>query len=179
MRLYQAPVMRLAASLLATGLSACHADPNEEAVACVQPYALPDASRLSRYNGRGTDITDLVLTARITDVQGACSGQLGARAEKAHAHVVMVVTRGPASTSAEADVPYKVVVVRAGEPIDAKEFTQHVVFPPNVTTLQVTGEEVPMLLPLGKTITGPSYHLYFMLKLSPAELVANRRNPAP
>jgi len=158
-------------------LAGCNADPNEEAVQCPQARLLPDASRLARYNGQGTDISNLVLTVRLTDVKGACSGKLGTKAEGAHARLVMVVTRGPAATSAEADIGYKIGVVHADQPIDEKSFTQHVVFPPNVMTLEVTGQEIPMLLPLGKAVTGPSYHLYFWLDLTPAELAANRRNP--
>ena len=169
---------RLSAPLVLLALAGCNADPEEQAVQCPKPYLLPDAARLVRYDSRGTDISDLLLSVRITDVQGACSGKLGVRAEGAHVHAVMVATRGPAATSAEADIPYGVGVTRAGGIIDEKFYTQHVTFPPNVTTLQVTGQEIHMTLPTSKDIAGPSYHLYFFLKLSPEELQANRRNPA-
>lgn len=168
----------LAASLLVCLLAACHADPNEEAVQCPKAGLLPDATRLTRYDGRGTDIADLVLGVRLTDVQGACSGKLGTRLEGAHAHVVMVATRGPAAQSPDADIAYKIGVVQAGQVISEKAFVQHVSFPPNVTTLQVTGQEIPMKLPLSKSVSGPDYHIYFWLQLSPAELDANRRHPA-
>jgi hypothetical protein len=67
--------------------------------------------------------------------------------------------------------------MRGADIIAERSLTQHVVFPPNVTTLQVTGEEVPMLLPLTKDVTGPSYSLFFWLDLTPAEVAANRRMP--
>jgi hypothetical protein len=176
-RMYR-PLFPLLAALACLGLAACHSDPNEEAVQCPKPYLLPEASHFTHYDGRGTDLSNLVLNVRLTDVEGACLGKLGEKQENAHAHAVMVVSRGPAAQSAEADIPYKIGVMRAGQIIDEKGFVAHVTFPPNVTTLQVTGQEIPMLLPTGKNVTGPDYHLYFWLDLTPAELEANRRNPA-
>ncbi len=162
-------------ALLALALAGCHGDPNEEAVQCPKPYLLPDADRLARYNGRGTDISDLQLSARLTDVQGACSGKLGTKLEGAHAHVVMVVTRGPVATGRATDIAYKVGVMRNNEILEEHRYVQHVDFPPNVDTLQVTGQEIPFTLPTAKGVTGLNYHLYFWLDLTPAELAANRR----
>jgi hypothetical protein len=168
----------LLAGLAALALSACHADPNEEAAQCPKAYLLPDASRLARYDGRGQDISNLVLNVRLTDVQGACSGKLGTKLEGAHAHVVMVVTRGPASTSSQADVAYKIGVIRGNDIIAENSYTQHVTFPDNVNAVQVTGQEIPMKLPTSKTVLGPSYHIYFWLDLTREEVEANRRNPS-
>jgi hypothetical protein len=175
MRPALAPALLLAAACLA--LSACGADPNETAAQCPKPYLLPDAASLARYRGTGRDLSDLVLSARLTDVRGACIGLLGTHQEGAHVHVVMTVTRGPAATSAEADIPYGLGVLRDGAILDEARYVQHVVFPPNVDTVQVTGQEVQMKLPTRKGVTGPSYHLYFWLQLTPAELAANRSRP--
>ncbi len=160
---------------LAALLSACGSDPNETAVQCPKPYVLPDAATLSRYRGAGRDLSDLVLSVKLTDVRGACSGALGTKLEGAHSHVVMVVTRGPASTAPDADIPYGLGVLRNGQVLDEARYVQHVVFPPNVDTVQVTGQEVKMKLPTAKGVTGPSYHLYFWLQLTPEQLAANRR----
>ncbi len=160
---------------LAVAVSACGADPNETAVQCPKPYLLPDASTLSRYRGAGHDLSDLVLNVRLTDVQGACSGTLGTRLEGARTHVVMVATRGPAATTPDADIPYGMAVLLNGKRIDGARYVQHVVFPPNVNTVQVTGQEIPMKLPTAKGVTGPSYHLYFWLQLTPEQLAANRQ----
>jgi hypothetical protein len=46
-----------------------------------------------------------------------------------------------------------------------------------VDTVQVTGQEIPFLFPTGKSLTGPNYHLYFWLDLTPADLAANRAKP--
>ena len=165
----------LAAALLALALAGCHADPNEEAVQCPKPYVLPDAAHEARYDGRGTDVSDLLLGVRLADVRGACSGKLGTKQEGAHAHVVMVVTRGPAATGPSADIAYKVGVMRNNQILDEHGYVQHVTFPSNVNTLEVTGQEIPFLLPTGKDVTGLNYHLYFWLDLTPAEVAANRR----
>lgn len=167
--------MRHYGLLALLALAACNADPEETAVQCPKPYLLPDATRLARYRAAGHDLSDLMLSATLTDVQGACAGKLGTKLEGAHAHVVLVVTRGPAARSAEADVPYGVGVVRQGQPEDVARYVQHVVFPPNVDTVQVTGQEVQMKLPTPKGVSGPAYHLYFWLQLTPEELAANRR----
>jgi hypothetical protein len=160
---------------IACALSACGADPNETAVQCPKPYLLPDATMLTRYRGAGRDLSDLVLSVRLTDVQGACAGTLGTHLEGAHAHVVMVVSRGPAATSNDADIPYGLGVVRDGQILDEARYLQHVVFPPNVNTVQVSGQELQMKLPTRKGVTGPSYHLYFWLQLTPEQLAENRR----
>lgn len=168
--------LRLAIPLLATlATAACNGNPDETAVECPRPYVLPDAATVARYRGTGRDLSDLVLSVRLIDVQGACAGTLGTHLEGAHAHVVMVVSRGPASQGAQADIPYGLGVVQGGNIRDAARYVQHVVFPPNVNTVQLNGQEIQLKLPTPKGVTGPSYHLYFWLQLTPEELAANRR----
>jgi hypothetical protein len=159
---------------LALALAGCQGDPNEEAMQCPKPYLLPDASSATHYDGRGTDISDLVLSAKLTDVHGACVGKMGKREETAHAHVVMLVTRGPQSKSNEADIPYSVGVVRAGDVLDEAHYVQHVVFPSNVDSVEVTGQEVKFVLPTARKISGSDYHFYFWLNLTPEEVESNR-----
>ena len=168
--------MRLPYGLLAAMLclAACDGNPDETAVQCPQGYRLPDASTLSLYRGTGRDLSDLILTARLVDATGGCAGVLGTKLEGVHAHVVMVVSRGPAANSAEADIPYGVGVVRNGQILDDARYVQHVVFPPNVNTVQVSGQEVRMKLPTAKKVSGSDYHLYFWLQLSAEQLAENR-----
>lgn len=166
-----APLFALACLTVA----GCQGDPNETAMQCPKPYLLPDASAFTHYDGHGTDISNLVLSARLTDVQGACVGTMGKKQESAQAHVVMVLTRGPAAKSSVADIPYSVGVMRAGEVLDEHSYVQHVVFPSNVDTVEATGQDVSFVLPTGKGVSGPSYHLYFWLDLTPEEVAANRQ----
>lgn len=155
------------------GLAGCDNNPDETAAECPKFKLLPhdDGATLLRYTARGTDLTDLVLSGRITDVKGACIGLLGGRQVKARAHVVMVLTRGPAATSAETDVRYGMGVVKRGQILDAPQiFTQHVSFPPNVNTVQVSGQDVNFAFPTPRGVTGPDYQVYVYFQLTPAEL---------
>lgn len=163
------------AGLAALALAGCNGDPDEQAPACPQAFLSPDAATLTRYDGHGTDLTNLVLSGRLTDIKGACRGLLGHREITARAHVEMVLTRGPAARGRAVDVPYNVAVVHDGQVLEKQQFVQHVVFPPNVETVQVTGQEVKLKLQTRRGLTGPSYAIYFVFELTPAELAANQR----
>ena len=160
-------------------LGGCASDPEEKAPQCPQPYLLPNAASLTRYGPRGTDLTDLVLSGRMIDVKGGCGGVLGGKHVTAHAHVEMVLTRGPASTSNTVDVPYSIGIVKSGQVLQAHDYVEHVVFPPNVNTVQVTGQEVNFDFPTPKGITAPSYHVYFYFQLTPEELARNKGRATP
>ena len=154
-------------------LSGCDSNPDETAAQCPKFRLLPhdDGATLVRYTARGTDLTDLILSGRITDVKGACIGQLGGREVKARAHVVLVLTRGPAATATDTDVSYSIGVMKKGEVLDQpKTYTQHVQFPPNVNTVQVDGQEIAFDFPTPKGTIGPDYQVYVYFQLTRAEL---------
>ena len=90
-------------------------------------------------------------------------------------HAEMVLTRGPAAHGREFDVPYIVAVTKKGVLQQKQELIQHVVFPSNVDTVDVTGEDVNMVFPTERGLTGPNYTVYYLFELSPAELAANQR----
>jgi hypothetical protein len=87
----------------------------------------------------------------------------------------MVLTRGPAATSRDVDVPYIIAVTRNDQVLDQHEYTQHVTFPPNVDTVQVTGSEVFFNFPTRRGLGGQNYTIYVLFALSPEELAANQR----
>jgi hypothetical protein len=162
--------------LIGAGLLAgCVADPDEKAPECPNAFLRPDASTVTRYDGRGTDLTNLVLSGRLQDVQGTCKGVIGGKQEKAKAHVDMILTRGPAAQGREVDVPYVVAVTRGGQVLEKQLKTQHVVFPPNVDTVQVTGDDVTFLFPTPHFMSGKNYSIYFLFELTQAELEANEK----
>ena len=167
-----APLLLLAALLT---LSACTPDPDEQAPQCPLAFLRPDAQTLTRYDGRGTDLTNLVLSGRLLNINGACKGLLGHRKLTARASVQMVLTRGPAAKERVFDVPYNIAIVRQGQVLQKQELVQHVVFPPNVDTVQVTGQSVDMAFPTDRGLTGPNYTIYFVFELTPAELAANQK----
>ncbi len=160
---------------LTWALAACTPDPDEKAPQCPVALLRRDASTLSRYDGKGTDLTDLVLSGRLQDVGGACKGLLGKNTLAAHAHATMVLTRGPAATSREVDVPYIIAVMKGDQVLEEHRYTQHVAFPPNVDTVQVTGQEVFFDFPTRRGLGGQNYTIYVLFELTPEELAANRR----
>ncbi len=170
------PAAALAVALVAClALAACTPDPDEKAPQCPVALLRPDARTLTRYDGRGTDLTNLVLSGRLLDIKGACRGLLGKNTLTARAHVEMVLTRGPAATGRDVDVPYIVAVTRNDQPLDHREYIQHVTFPPNVDTVQVTGNEVMFDFPTRRGLGGQTYTIYMLFALSPEELAANQR----
>jgi hypothetical protein len=175
-RLLPAAVLLLGTSVALIG---CDANPDETAAECPKFRLLPhdDGATLLRYTPRGTDLTDLILSGHITDVKGACIGLLGGKEVKAKAHVVLVLTRGPAATSPDVDVRYSMGVVKKGEVLGQPQtFTQRVQFPSNVDTVQVDGQEVDFTFPTPKGTIGPDYQVYVYFQLTPAELaLAHRR----
>jgi hypothetical protein len=159
----------------ALAIAGCTPDPDEQAPQCPLTYLLRDAATLTRYDGHGTDLTNLVLSGRLQNIRGACKGLLGHKKLTARASVEMVLTRGPAAHGRDFDVPYIIGVVRGGQVLQKQELTQHVTFPPNVDTVQVTGQEVNMAFPTDRGLTGPNYTIYFVFELTQAELAANQR----
>ena len=66
-------IAALTALALPWGLAACGSDdPNEFPPACPAAAILADGADLTRTNGHGRDITDLVLDGRVTGMQGSC-----------------------------------------------------------------------------------------------------------
>ncbi len=179
MRLTTTRKTNLAAALLLLAglaiLGACTPDPDEQAPQCPLAYLRPDAATLTRYDGRGTDLTNLVLSGRLLNINGACKGLLGHRKLTAHAQVQMVLTRGPAAKDRTFDVPYNIAIVRAGQVLQKQELIQRVVFPQNVDTVQVSGQDVDLAFPTDRGLTGQNYTIYFVFELSPGELAANQR----
>ncbi len=171
-------VIRAGAFLALAGLSACVADPDEKAPPCPNAYLRPDGALLSRYDGRGTDLTDLVLSARMLDIKGTCAGQMGGRSVKAHAHVEMVMTRGPAMQGRTVRVAYNVAVMHQGQVLQKQQLVASVAFPPNVDTVQVRGDEVNFAFPTPGGISAANYTIYFVFELTPAELRANQLQAA-
>ena len=155
-------------------LAGCTPDPEERAPACPKALLRPDASSFTRYDGNGTDLRNLVLSARLTDVEGACKGLLGHSGLTAHAHLLMQLTRGPAAHSNEVDIPYVVAVMKGDHVLDWREKVQHVVFPPNVDTVKVTGDDVYFNFPTRRGLGGDQYGIFMLLQLTPAELAANQ-----
>lgn len=158
-------------------LAGCQAaNQNEFPPSCPRAGLLHDADELTRFDPRGQDLTDMVLDAHITNMQGKC--EWGPHDDSVAAELVvdMVVTRGPAAPegSRSATVPYFVAVTRGEQILDKHVYTLGVVFPPNIDTVHLSGTPVKLLLPVGGKRTGASYRVLIGFQLTPAELALNR-----
>jgi hypothetical protein len=172
-----APLRPLACAglLAALALAGCGPSSDKFAPACPQLRLLNDAADITRMRGQGSDLTDLVLQARITEVPANCkAGAKGIVA--ADVTVVMDVTRGPAATGREAELPYLVTVVLGDQVLDQKPYTAKAVFPPNVDRIRVTGETINLAIPVSQDRAAADYTIYASFRLTPAELAYNRAN---
>ena len=169
------PAVSLLLPLLAGG---CGADPNSFAPTCPKGTILSDAGDITRLRvggpGTGRDVTDQVLTGRITRIDGKCMAGKDPAHIRASVTVSLTLSRGPAMAGRQADVTYFVAVTRGQTILDKAEFTVHGSFPPNIDELRITGEPVDMVLPTPKGVTGPDYTITTGFQLTPQELAANR-----
>ena len=167
----QAVCVTLAALL---ALAGCGPKADEYAPACPVLRMLGDGADLVRFNGRGQDITDLTLQARISGVQAACAA--GARGiVRATIKPVFDVLRGPALAGREAQMRYFVAVVEGDTVRDEQDFAANVAFAPNADRVQASGEEITMHLPVTTEKNAARFTIYVSFRLTPQELAYNRR----
>ncbi len=161
-------------ALALTALPGC--TPNDVfAPICPQLALVKDAADLTRFNGRGEDISDLDLTARLSAVPAACS-QTKRSTVDADLQVVVAIARGPARTDRTASVPYFVAVTdAAGKLIDKQNFVLGGTFPPNVDRMNATSEKLTLSFPVSDTVKAADYRIYVGFALTPQELAYNRK----
>ncbi len=142
---------------------------------CPHVGVLADAADLTRFRpGRGEDLTELVLDARVTGVTGSCD--LARRATNVDVAITIQATRGPAATTRVLDVPYWVAVMdREGKILDKQVFQARFEFPSNRTTMRLTGEEVRLVLPTPEGVRGRDFSVSVGLQVTEEELAFNRR----
>ncbi len=170
------PVLRhLAAPALASALLAgCGPSPDKFAPACPALKLLPDAADIVRTSGQGTDITDLIVRGRITNVPAQCKE--GRRSTvAAEIKVGFDITRGPANPERTVELPYLVTVMLGDRVLDQKAFTVAATFPPNVDQVSVTADPVDLDFPVSADLPASAYTIYVSFRLTQAELATNRR----
>jgi len=161
----------VAAALL--GLAACVPGRDQFAPVCPQASLLPQAAELSRYrataNGTGHDLTDLILQARVVDVNGKCEPGDNAQTLDASVKVTIELTRGPAAPGRTTNVSYFVAVVEGDRILDKKLMSNQVQFPPKVDRVYLTSDPVEMRLPISANVTGAAYTVIAGLQYTAAE----------
>ncbi len=159
---------------LALAASSCGPDLPQFAPACPVTGVLSDAADLTRFNGRGIDLTDMVIDGRIAPPTGKCKLD-----DLTHLHttisVTLDLTRGPAAKGRTIDVTYFVSASRGQTILDKRDYKLAVTFPPNSDHVRITGEPVDLVLPIDDKTSGVVYRVLDGFQLSPDELAFNRR----
>jgi hypothetical protein len=168
---------RLCVPALVLPLFGCGPAPNTFAPQCPVARLVPALADLTRYAGPGPahDLTDLVLQARVTAVNGKCQAGDDQSILPASVQVSISVQRGPAMQGREADVPVFLAVTEGETVRDKQVFPVHVVFPPNVDRLTLNSANIDLNLPVSEKKTGAAYGVIAGFQLTPDELAANRK----
>jgi hypothetical protein len=152
-------------------------DRNAFAPLCPTARLIPELADVTRYAGPGPthDLTDLILQARVTAVNGQCKAGDDDSILPATVVVSISVQRGPAMQGREADVPVFLAVTEGDSIRDKKVFPVHVVFPPNVDRLRMNSGDINLDLPVSSDKSGTAYAIIAGFQLTPDELATNRR----
>ncbi len=141
---------------------------------CPSVALLADAADLTEYNGRGQDLTDLVIDGRIIAVPAKC--QRGAKGiVNVKLRVDAAVTRGPALSGRDVKVPVIVGVTQGDAVLDRKAFTLAGRFTANVDTLRIGSDEISLEFPVTEQKPASLYRIYVGFDLTPDQLALNRR----
>lgn len=166
---------RLALPILAVaGLAGCTAAEGFPPP-CPSLALLKNGADLTRFDPRGRDVTDLLVTARITEVPAKCT-RVGADKIKATLSVSVDVQRGPASTAPNADITYFVSVLDGDQVLDQQDFPLRADFTQGPSRLTVKGDPVELLLPVTPQKSAAAYRVFVGLRLTPEELAWNRQH---
>jgi hypothetical protein len=170
-------LIRLCVPALLLAVSACGPARNAFAPVCPNARLIPALADLTRYAGPGPahDLTDLILQARVTAVNGQCSAGDDKSILPATVQVSISVQRGPAMQGREADIPVFLAVTEGDTVLDKRDFPVHIVFPPNVDRLVATSRDIDLSLPVSAEKSGAAYGIIAGFQLAPGELAANRR----
>jgi hypothetical protein len=145
---------------------------------CPELSLVKDAADLTRFNGRGEDIADLDLDARLVAVPASC--RQGTRTTVLAQLIVNAqVVRGPARKDRRAAIAYFVAITdAAGKLLDKQDYRLGVEFPPNTDRVNVASEPVDLSFPVNDKVHAPDYKIYIGFSLTPEELAYNRRRNA-
>jgi hypothetical protein len=178
-----APRAALLAALLPL-LAECGPARNQFAPPCPGRAILGDAADLDLYRGSSAagaarDLTDLVLHARIIGMQGSCMP--GDRKDQLAVTVTVGVelTRGPAMSGRETDVPVFIAVTEGDTILDKRVYLMHAVFPSNVDRVTLGAGGANLVLPVTSTKSGAAYTILGGFQLTPDQMAQHQRSRTP
>jgi hypothetical protein len=174
--MFRLPTRALALAAVAL-LAGCAAAPDKFAPPCPSARLLPDAADLTRFNGRGEDVADMTLNARLTAVRAECSDAGRGVVRARMLGVVMDLTRGPALPERAVRVPLFIAVTEGDRLLTEKDFSVAVSFPVNVDRINVTEDTdgTEILLPVSAEKSAAAYSIFVAFRLTKEELDYNRR----
>ena len=161
----------LVAVLFTPAILAACGDKREPA--CPGGAILADAAKVTRFQGPGRDLTDVVNQGEILEILVQCKYEK--TAVVVNLQVAVAGQRGPADRTRKADFEYFVAVIDPQGNIVTKEpFRVNFDFPANRDRLAIVDELEPRI-PLKDLQQGPNYNLRIGFQLSPDELEWNRK----
>ena len=140
---------------------------------CPQTVINRDAADLSRFRGAGRDLTDLVVSGRITGLNGTCT-RTSRTVTTVSLSVGLDLTRGPAARGPATEVSYFVAVSLDDQILDKRVFSFRPEFAANSDKLRLSGNAVELALPVNANRTAAAYKVTTGFQLTPEELATNR-----
>lgn len=186
----RAPSLRGIASAFLIGstllLSACGADSlpfmeKEITLPCPNYFILEDAASLTQFQeGPGRDITDVLVKARIGEMQLACLTDVDNETDTGKMVIdispIIAAEMGPANTSNNATLPYFIVVTDPDKKILYREpLTVSVSFQGNKTQVVLIAPPTSVELPITPKIRNDYYRIYSGFELTKEQVEYNRK----
>lgn len=145
-------------------------------LSCPRVGTPADTGDIQRFRSPDSrDLTDLVVAARITSLDGNC--RLVNRQTAVEVTLTMGVEamRGPAAQGRAVQLPYFVAVTGANEEIlDKAVYAIAVEFPANMQRARLRGEQVRLTLPVSADNQAGAYRVFVGFQLTEPELALNR-----
>lgn len=162
-------------------VSACQAtvfdsgsdDPSEAPLLCPRIAVVDDARDLTRFQGAGRDVTDVLFEAEIQPPRSSCVYREGGEIVISML-VPIIVGVGPANQDGFARFNYFVAIARGEQILVRRRFDVAVEFEGNETR-KGYADELEQVIPLRGDELGNSYIVYVGIELTPAEMEFNRQ----
>ena len=160
-------------TVIAAGLLAACASEEARPPPCPVVVLAKDAGRLTRFQGSGRDLTDILFETTIRNADITC--EYDDDEVETYLRLLFATTRGPADTTRKAEFRYIVAITDREQNILAREeFDLTAEFPGNRTEILLL-DEIDQVIPLAEGKNGADYVVYIALNLSRDEVDYNRR----
>jgi len=114
---------------------------------CPQVAVLQQAQTLTLFLPNRQDVAARVSTAQITGVSGSCKLQGNQRTVLVTVNTAFLADNGPANNGAPLDLPWFAAITVGDHIIQKNEYTQHLSFNGNVSSVSATAKPVKVQLP--------------------------------